>query len=85
MELVSKYNVDDEIHYLNMQGKLTKGQIESILVNVGTSVTRVSHWVETARSPVKVNISYRLYSHPQGFSLAEDMIFEYKKEEVNAE
>lgn len=83
MEVTTRYNIDQEVQYLNMQGKLTNGKIESILVNVGTSVTRTTHWVETARSPVKVQISYRLYSHPQGFSFNEDSLFEYKKEEVN--
>lgn len=83
MEFKSKFGIDEEINYLNMQGKLVKGKIESIQINAGTSVTRTTHWVETARTPVKVSISYKLYSHPQGFSLSEDNVFEYKKEEVN--
>jgi hypothetical protein len=83
MEIKTKLEINDEAYFINPSGKIVSDKISNINVSIGSQVERTSHWVETARGPVKTMITYKFYSHPAGFILTEDMVYSSREELVS--
>lgn len=80
MEITTKLEINDEAYFISPSGKIVSDKVSDINVSVGSQVERTSHWVETARGPVKTMTTYKFYNHPAGFILTEDMVYTSKEE-----
>lgn len=76
----TKLSCNDEVFFINPQGKITSDKVESIHVTIGSSSYRTDHWVGTGRTGVQTQILYKLFNHPAGFLLSESSVYKSKEE-----
>jgi hypothetical protein len=75
-----KLTVGDTAWFLNQQGKLISDRVEKVDITIGSSSYRTSHWLETAKTPVKAVITYKFENHPAGFILTENSVYLSKED-----